>query len=132
MFLFQIHRSFFADDVLSAGWILSVLQTHSHLVITLIKGQTKLFLGLYLNLYNIAFFKCFPAALLHDLPGTAGGTSTVRHAGGASESNTGSSAVPALSPPAAVSAAQQSAGSAPNITSERGIQVCCLIISGQL
>lgn len=54
MFLFQIHRSFFADDVLSAGWILGVLQTHSHLVITLIKGQTKLFLGLYLNLYNIA------------------------------------------------------------------------------
>uniref|UniRef100_A0A3P8UY17 Chromosome 8 C12orf56 homolog n=1 Tax=Cynoglossus semilaevis TaxID=244447 RepID=A0A3P8UY17_CYNSE len=27
----EIHRSFFADDVLSAGWILGVLQTHSHL-----------------------------------------------------------------------------------------------------
>lgn len=60
---------------------------------------------------------------LHRSPGPAGGPGPVRQARLLPESCTVCPLVPALSPPAGMSAAQQPAGAAPPLQLQRGIQV---------
>lgn len=65
-----------------------------------------------------------PLVVLPRLPGEAGGAGSVGPAGVPSESSSGRSAVPALSPPAGLPAVQQPALPAPPLQVQRGVQVC--------
>lgn len=64
------------------------------------------------------------AVALLRVPGPAGGAGVVGPAGVVPESGSVRSAVPALSPPAGLPAAQRPAGTAPPIPLQRGVQVC--------
>lgn len=65
-----------------------------------------------------------PAALLHWLPGPAGGADSDRPARLSPESCSVRPAVPAPPPSAGLSAVQQPAGSASALAFQRGVQVC--------
>ncbi|XP_019202248.2 uncharacterized protein C12orf56 homolog isoform X2 [Oreochromis niloticus] len=109
-----------ADNFLSVGWILRVLQPHPHLV----KVSSDLTVSVRMIRITQTLTLSAPAALLHWLPGPAGGADSDRLARLSPESCSVRPAVPAPPPSVGLSAVQQPAGSASALAFQRGVQVC--------
>lgn len=121
---FQVSRHSSADNVLSVGWILGVLQPHPHLVTLSLPVAPLVNKSVPNSCSASPVCPPAPVAALPRSPGAADGAGSVGPAGVPSGSGPGRPAVPALSPPAGLPAARQPALPAPPLPVQGGVQVC--------